>query len=131
MSVKRLLEEWKELKDALTPFPWYRPADELKNGEYRVYSSKNYRGVCCPTASAPHRKASDSKFIASAPQNYDLAMQALEKTEEALRVAIGPLEMMQEKFKDMGAKDYSILAEALKNAFKGVLKKHGFEEEIE
>lgn len=85
-----MLEEWKELKGMVGPFPWYQPSE-----------------------------------------SYDLAMQALEKTEEALRVAIGPLEMMQEKFKDMGAKDYSILAESLKNAFKGVLKKHGFEEEIE
>lgn len=64
--------------------------------------------------------------LSTTPRKYDQAMQALEEFEEAIRVAIDPLELFQKRLKELGRKDISILAESLKNAFKGVLKKHGF-----
>lgn len=84
--IKQLLDEWPRVKEEISPWPW-----------------ESYSAICCPDmggVSGPKGKVcqdklgryghpmeiQDAQFIASAPQNYDLLVQALGEAKDICKL---------------------------------------------
>lgn len=69
MNIKDQIENWRKTKNEISPWPWIQ---EKNSGIYPDKSS-------IPPVAFEVYNPADHSFIASAPQNYDQAMQALDE----------------------------------------------------